>query len=119
MSVTAVYYSAPSSFSILSSSLSTLSSSVRSLSSDGMTTINLTQSMTTDVSTAGRSDLNSHLDSDWLPWNNPQNIISQSVERAFYVVLSCGFNLTVCLIGIPANTLNLIVFAKQVGNAGR
>jgi hypothetical protein len=51
----------------------------------------------------------------WLPWDNPRNLISHATEQLCYYVIGCGITNVLAYIGIPANLLNMAVFAKQVG----
>ena len=50
---------------------------------------------------------------DFVPWDNPDNVITFETLSAVETVLICYFNPLVFFIGIPANVLNCVVFLRQ------
>ncbi|KAK7492450.1 hypothetical protein BaRGS_00016323 [Batillaria attramentaria] len=49
----------------------------------------------------------------YLPWDNPNNVISLHEQYITFLVLQCGISQLLCWLGIPGNVLNMIVFVKQ------
>nr|KAG5712161.1 hypothetical protein BaRGS_014511 [Batillaria attramentaria] len=49
----------------------------------------------------------------FLPWNNPENVISLATFLLIEKISMCGVNPVLFLIGVPTNILNCIVFARQ------
>ncbi|KAK7493508.1 hypothetical protein BaRGS_00015219, partial [Batillaria attramentaria] len=50
---------------------------------------------------------------EFVPWDNPDNIISQQVEFWTSVVISVALIPLLFLLGVPGNCLSAIVFCKQ------
>ncbi|KAL8562616.1 hypothetical protein ACOMHN_045880 [Nucella lapillus] len=50
---------------------------------------------------------------DFVPWNNPHNILSQEVPEIFDKVVGTVCLPVLFLISVPANILNMLVFWKQ------
>ena len=50
---------------------------------------------------------------DFIPWDNPDNVLAFETFAAIENILLCYFNPLIFCIGIPANVLNCIVFFRQ------
>ena len=60
------------------------------------------------------SDSNDYGDEDnFVPWDNPDNVISIETFLTIENILFCYFNPVVFCIGVPANVLNCVVFFRQ------
>ena len=49
----------------------------------------------------------------FIPWNNPDNIISVQTLLSFEKVVTCGVSLILLIVGVPTNLLNCLVFYRQ------
>nr|KAG5701042.1 hypothetical protein BaRGS_008763 [Batillaria attramentaria] len=49
----------------------------------------------------------------FIPWDNPNNVISRDTLHLIEMIVTCGFNPVLLIIGVPANILNCIVFHRQ------
>ena len=60
------------------------------------------------------SDSRGYGDADnFVPWDNPDNVITFETFIAIEDVLICYFNPVFFCIGVPANVLNCVVFFRQ------
>ena len=55
------------------------------------------------------SDVNS-----FVPWNNPDNVISYETSTTIGNIFVCYFNPIIFFIGVPANILNCVVFLSLI-----
>ena len=56
----------------------------------------------------GSSDVTS-----FVPWNNPDNVITYETSATILNSFVCYFNPIIFFIGVPANVLNCVVFFRQ------
>ena len=49
----------------------------------------------------------------FVPWDNPDNVITFETFAAIENILICYFNPVIFCIGVPANVLNCVVFFRQ------
>ena len=49
----------------------------------------------------------------FVPWNNPDNVVTLRTFLALENVLTCYVNPVFFCIGVPANVLNCVVFFRQ------
>ena len=49
----------------------------------------------------------------FIPWNNPDNIISVQTLLSVEQVVTCGVSLILLIVGVPTNLLNCLVFYRQ------
>ena len=49
----------------------------------------------------------------FVPWDNPDNVITFETFAAIENILICYFNPIIFCIGVPANVLNSVVFFRQ------
>ena len=54
------------------------------------------------------SDVNS-----FVPWNNPDNVITYETSTTIGNIFVCYFNPIIFFIGVPANVINCVVFFRQ------
>ena len=76
------------------------------------TTITTTPFATTTLSVEEKSSTLSS-DGDYLPWDNPDNIISYETYLLMERGLFCYAIPTLFLVGVPTNLLNCVVFYRQ------
>ena len=50
---------------------------------------------------------------NFVPWDNPDNVITLETFIAIRNIFFCYFNPLIFFIGVPANVLNCIVFFRQ------
>ena len=63
---------------------------------------------------ANHSDSKGYGDVDsFVPWDNPDNVITFETFLAIENVYFCYFNPFIICIGVPANVLNCVVFFRQ------
>ena len=63
--------------------------------------------------TAGHSGCIILQNQDFIPWDNPDNIISRETESIVRILKDVVFLPILFLIGGPANVINMAVFYKQ------
>jgi len=49
----------------------------------------------------------------FIPWDNPDNVITAEMFAAARNILICYFNAIIFCIGVPANVLSCVVFFRQ------
>ena len=49
----------------------------------------------------------------FVPWDNPDNVITFKTFAAIENILICYFNPIIFCIGVPANVLNCVIFFRQ------
>ena len=77
-------------------------------------TINSTNSSdTSSNTTSGRAGCITIQFQDFIPWDNPDNIISFETEQLIRKLKDVVFLPILFLIGGPANVINMVVFYKQ------
>ena len=50
---------------------------------------------------------------DFIPWDNPDNLVSQEVEQAVDLVVAVFFLPTLLLLSVPTNVVNMLVFWRH------
>ena len=50
---------------------------------------------------------------DFIPWDNPDNLVSQEVEQAVDLVVAVFFLPTLQLLSVPTNVVNMLVFWRH------
>ena len=69
--------------------------------------------MVTPLQNESTSDLGYDKTEMFIPWNNPDNIISFETFVSFETVMTCGVSLILVTVGVPTNLLNCLVFYRQ------
>ena len=54
-----------------------------------------------------------HDEDSFVPWDNPDNVITFATFTGIENILICYFNPLIFCIGVPANVLSCVVFFRQ------